>query len=746
MTASEWDGTPWQGSAQVVTKAAIGPGVGFYGSGIPMMDYAKTPQQMMKRAQMAYHVNPWVGSAEAVVTRKVVGLDWHLEDGNDEEYAEDNDDKGVPSPPDVKAARLLIERPQFLLPQNGRKPGTSSRRLMWSLTSRHIGLCGMAYWYADGLDSRGIPTAWLYINPARMWPAEDDMGNLTGWVLDAKTSDGRGGTPLFLEEVLPFYLDPPDWGNLGTGLYERAVLKTQITHLADQHSAYVLGTGGRIAGIVSPREGSIPDDKFKSLVNEFRNVNEAPDAAKRTTIMQGPTDFTPTAADPAELTLVELAKMNRDDVFTIWGVPGSQAPVQQAAGLNSGSTKGYDEAILMQGAVHDRVVAIREALQYGWLDKYLPTVIELEIEEPEFDDDTPAYERLAKAERTALTNAQRWDIIGVPPTGDPAIDNAILLPSTIALWATAPSEGQATGVIESDMPPPVSPFPNMAPNMAPMKASPVKEFLGLRKTLDKRVIPAIRRSVTEALAGQRADVVAWIRAHGEHLTRKPTDTGWWNAEREQKRLVQAIRPHVAGIAELVTARGKDVFPAKADPFEERVAAFVWSRTGQRIRDMEATTRRLVMEAIAQGFADGLAPGQIADILEESSIFDPVRAELIARTETMLAYNDAALNTYTEYGIEMVEPLDGDEDPECIARLERGPVSIEAAMDDTDHPNGTLDWMPYYPAKAEPPPKPETSPLSVIVQAAAPYRPAMRLVVERDPYGKIASMYEEPVEA
>jgi hypothetical protein len=279
-----------------------------------------------------------------------------------------------------------------------------------------------------------------------------------------------------------------------------------------------------------------------------------------------------------------------------------------------------------------------------------------------------------------------------------------------------------------------------------MKASPVREFLGLRKTLDKRVIPAIRRSVTEALAEQRADVVAWIRAHGDHLTRKPTDTGWWNAEREQKRLVQAIRPHVAGIAELVTARGKDVFPAKADPFEERVAAFVWSRTGQRIRDMEATTRKLVMEAIAQGFADGLAPGQIADILEESSIFDPVRAELIARTETMLAYNDAALNTYTEYGIEMVEPLDGDEDPECIARLERGPVSIEAAMDDTDHPNGTLDWMPYYPAKAEPPPKPETSPLSVIVQAAAPYRPAMRLVVERDPYGKIASMYEEPVEA
>jgi hypothetical protein len=40
---------------------------------------------------------------------------------------------------------------------------------------------------------------------------------------------------LRLDELLPFYLDPPDNGAYGTGLYERVTLKAQITGLVDQH-------------------------------------------------------------------------------------------------------------------------------------------------------------------------------------------------------------------------------------------------------------------------------------------------------------------------------------------------------------------------------------------------------------------------------------------------------------------------------------------------------------------------------
>lgn len=722
----------------MVEKAATGLGVGFWNTGVPLDSVQRTPQMMMKRAQLAYHVNPWVKLAEATITRKVVGMPWHLEDAQDEEYPDD-------TAGDVAEARLLLERPQFLL--GDPKPGTATRRLMMGLTTRHVGLCGMSYWYGDQMSVRGVPLAWLYINPARMWPSEDEQGNLTGWVLDAQDQTGRGGTPLSTEEVLPFYLDPPDWGHLGTGWYEGVVLKSQITNLGDQHAAYVIGTGGRIAGIVSPKEGSIPDEKFKALVSEFRNVNEAPDAAKRTTILQGPVDFTPTAANPQELNLVDLSKMNRDDILAEAGVPPSQASIPIPAGLNSGATKGFDEAILMQGAVHDRVVAIRETLQYGFLDKYLPTVIELEFEEPEFDDKSPAFALMTASREVALTNAERRELGGYPPTGDPAIDNAILLPSTSTLWATAPEEGQTQGAIE-EIAPPVAPV--VIP--ADQTVGKAKELLGLRRAVDTRMVPALRKSVRSALNAQKTEIVSKVRAKGAHLQSRPTDQRiWWNEDKEKERLIQAIRPHLAALSQTVTKRASEVLdtPKKADNFAERVEQFVLRRAGERIVDMLRTTRDAIQTAISQGFNDGLAPGEVADLLEQSTTFDEARAELVARTETALAYNDAALNSYTEFGVDMVEPIDGDQDEECIARLERGPVTIEEALADTDHPNGTLDWVPYFGKSSVWTPRVEIpqvqrDPVTVNVQPPVMPRPPMQLVFERNEYGKIASIREVPL--
>ena len=288
-------------------------------------------------------------------------------------------------------AHDLLEKPQANVTVGRRM----TRRGLWSITSRHIGLCGMAYWYLDQRDGfAGIPLSLLYINPARMWPAEDEAGNLTGWVLDPADETGRGGTPLELDEVLPFYLDEPDTGNLGTGLVEVASLKAQITTLADRHAAYVLATGGRLAGIVSPKEGSIPDEQFQTLVREFRNLVEAPDAAKRTTILQGPVDFQATAATPNELNLLDLSKMNRDDIFAVWGFASTMSGIPSPAGLNSGERPKWDEQVLMQGPVHDRIVSITETIQYGLLDRWqkLGATIDLEIEEPTFDDAGPAYE------------------------------------------------------------------------------------------------------------------------------------------------------------------------------------------------------------------------------------------------------------------------------------------------------------------------------------------------------------------
>jgi hypothetical protein len=185
VTTTEWDGTPWGGTAvaepervpETAAKAITGPFAAHVEFGTYLDRAARSPQALMRRAQTAFHRNPWIGTAETVVTRRVAGLPWHLEDGEDEEYEE-------PYPTPVKVAFDLLEKPQAALAPEMRDPGLLTRRALVSITSRHMGLCNLAYWFLDQTDQSGIPAAILYVNPARVWPATTKQGRITGWIID----------------------------------------------------------------------------------------------------------------------------------------------------------------------------------------------------------------------------------------------------------------------------------------------------------------------------------------------------------------------------------------------------------------------------------------------------------------------------------------------------------------------------------------------------------------------------------
>jgi phage portal protein BeeE len=423
---SEWDATPW-GGTPVAQKAVTGPLEGWYQAGaVPLSATRRSPQRIMREAQALYWTNPWIRKAESTVTSKVVGLPWHLEDGD----GEDDEEVDEKSDPRLQAIRDLLEQPEAATTL-GRK---RTRRGMLSLISRHMGLCGVAYVFNDQPDTNGIPTSLIYVNPARVWASEDRQGNLIGWVLDAKDDAGRGGLPLRVEELTPFYLEEPDWGFYPMGLVEVAALKARVTGQADGYASNFLANAGRLGGFVSPKQGVLGETDYRQLQLDMRGIAEQAEI-KRLTVLRGPLDYTETGADPTRLALTEIATMNRDDIYAIWGVPPSQSGVTgQRVGMNSGETRRYEYQVLMQGAVHDRVVAIHEPLQYQILDRWKPLGLnpELIVEEPEFEDEAPKFEMAAKAREMPLKNRERRELIGLEPFGDER-DEEVWLPSTMVV-------------------------------------------------------------------------------------------------------------------------------------------------------------------------------------------------------------------------------------------------------------------------------------------------------------------------
>ena len=75
-----------------------------------------------------------------------------------------------------------------------------------------------------------------------------------------------------------------------------------------------------------------------------------------------------------------------------------------------------------------------------------------------------------------------------------------------------------------------------------------------------------------------------------------------------------------------------------------------TRTGNLITDISDTTLNAVREKLGIALDNGLSVQEFADLLDTSGVFGDTRALMIARTETSLAHNEGAIESYIASGV------------------------------------------------------------------------------------------------
>src|SRR5438132_6241777 len=193
--------------------------------------FARDPNMLMNAALGLFRSNPWVHIAEKTISDRFAKVDWHLED--DEGNTIEENGEGVT--PDELAVQQLFERPNTV----------KTRRQLWQITCRHLGLTGNSFWYLDQRNVlSGAPLSILYINPVRMTPRISPDQTVLGWVVDGPDNRvtgkaGSEGLPLSPEEVIHFTLDDPDFGVWVIGIAEAAQSKIELDRLATLHESQV---------------------------------------------------------------------------------------------------------------------------------------------------------------------------------------------------------------------------------------------------------------------------------------------------------------------------------------------------------------------------------------------------------------------------------------------------------------------------------------------------------------------------
>ena len=143
-------------------------------------------------------------------------------------------------------------------------------------------------------------------------------------------------------------------------------------------------------------------------------------------------------------------------------------------------------------------------------------------------------------------------------------------------------------------------------------------------------------------------------------------------------------------------RFKLKFNINGDLIKQALEQSALERIKTTMKSLEETTLKAVRQTLANGFDQHKGWRQIADELT-AVIDNPVRAEMIARTELSWAYTQGALHMYRSGGVAKVQ-WRANNDQRCCERC-RAMHGKVYPIDDCPslpmHPRCRCTYMPYF---------------------------------------------------
>ena len=679
----------WEPRAKATTGGSV---LSVYQNDIPLRMLANDPQAKAAAFLKAYRVG-WFNKAERKISSDIANLARTVspeDDSGDNESSVVEHDLFIPW-------EELDPIGQFLRLMEVPNPHQTGRQL-FQKTQIRKDMAGWTYWYLENAgpkDSGVLPTAIYGISPARLTPSFDRRGQLIGWVMDR---DSQNPVPFPTYEILPFVNASADDGYDGVGVVEAVWQELPLSEKMAQHTADVLSTGGRLAGMLWPKERTLDEPEFQDAQRAWRSVSSDNNAAKRLLIFPEPMEYAAGASTPAEIGIPELAMLNRDNILTAFPMSPYQLGVPMPGGLNSAETRREDRRDYWEGTIHPRVEELEETIQTGLLALYesvLGTTYDFDIEEPNLDDAGSLIEKAGAFAALTEKGFDQKEVIEVL-----GLDHI--------KW-TKPVEvvepGLTVAVGDTNRRDPAQTQQNLVKPAGPTKNAPMERR-------DRAVDTALRTAKGRLglfLADQRDRVAENIRktmpaSKAERMKAQPT---WWDAEFEDAELckvMQGVYSQVAisalqGVADTL---GRVVFKGATQSILNDLLTY----GGERISDINARTLQALTIELAEGTRRGYSINQLIDGVPDEGFrgvsnialdngtpaFSDLRAETIARTETMLSYNRATVTGYGEFGVTHLLAYDGDGDAPCAERNGQEFTIAEAEAVE-DHPNGTLVWSP-----------------------------------------------------
>lgn len=495
---------------------------------------------------------------------------------------------------------------------------------LFEASQQYLDLVGECFWILNR-NRLGMPAEIWIAPPQNMKVVPSREKFISGFVY----GHGQDAIPLETTEVI--FLKYPNPSNPYRGLGPAQSIGLELDtdkYAAEWNRAFFYNDAS--SGTVITYPGTLSDEEYERLREQWQSRHRGVEQAHKVAILSGQAKVERINLSQHDMGFVDMRKMNRDAILGAFGIPLSVLGIVENVNRANAEAGEYTFG---RWVLRPRLTRWREKLNEQLCPMFGE---ELELD---FDDPVPENRELkiTEAERGVrggfLTVNEARTMLGFESL---ASGNVFLLP----LGAITQPSGSQTKVLNQPL---------------QIKAAQETRGAGLslevwKASIDSREL-RFRRELEDYFEEQKWGITSKLEALKLVKKQLPEEIFDYaeaaaSASNLGRRLItgllkeaadQAVRDYALGIS--------------FDLENPLVREWLGSRMATFSRDITDTTREAITEQLRQGHAAGESIDKLADRI--SGYFDqqgPMRAERIARTETVYASNRGAIEAYRQSGV------------------------------------------------------------------------------------------------
>lgn len=524
------------------------------------------------------------------------------------------------------------------------------RYQLWEATALFLAYRGECFWLMQ--DEQGLPVESNQI-PAMIWVIDPNLvkqnfidGVLRGWKFGGKTYSLNSF--LFFKKFNMFDTVR------GFSPLEPIRKMTEIDFQAMMYNKAFFQNGAEPYGFLTT-EQKLNDESIKRIRENFEGRHQGAQKAKRVAILEGGLQYTPGSENHKDMEFLEQRKYTREEIMGIWRTPKSLFSITDDINY---ATAIAQKRLFWENTLIPMLKYFEEVLNGHFFPRFAPTTI------GQFDTaDVPALKDNFTEKITAAKilfdmgftgneinkrldlgfDDKTWrDIWWIPFSQVPAGETPTQVTDPNATPATDPNNAKYERLAEliSKSQNRKTKWENFAHSIGHIEntfESKIKKYL-----FEVRV--AILKEVAKNYEG-------WVKTKALNDL---SQFDWMKYNDLLKKLTNPIYLSAVsqGVKNGVAALGSSI---DFDIFNPLIISFVKEKE-MKITRINDTTKKNVMDIVADGITNGSSVQDVQNKLKESFNFSASRAMTIARTEVVSAANGGELLSYIKLGVKKKEWL------------------------------------------------------------------------------------------